>query len=135
MNIQWFCTILQKQDTSRVLVLAKLLPNLFQLAQYWGRPSPNALEVLKIISKGYSCGHVLEYKNQTSYCNQSPPFLLALQVKEILKLVEHLQVPLLVMSAMCIVRNRHLAHFSPLHHTDSFALFYEYKDQSLGKQK
>ena len=46
------------------------------------------------------------------------PFLSAQQVKEIFKLVEHFRASSLILSAHCIISNKHLPHFSLLH-TDS----------------
>ena len=58
------------------------------------------------------------------WIQECSPFSSAQQVKEFFKVVEHLPASLLIMCAQCIIGNRHLPQFSPLH-TDSCVLLYE----------
>ena len=64
---------------------------------------------------------VPKMKSSRSIILQCSPFSSAQQVKEFFKLVEHLWPSLLIMSAYCIIGNRNMPHFSPLH-ARSFAL-------------
>jgi len=61
---------------------------------------------------------------------KTSPFLSAQQAREFFKVIKHLRALLLIFSSQCIMRNKHLPHFSPFY-TNSFALLYEYKDKSL----
>ena len=59
--------------------------------------------------------------NPTPTVHKSSPFSSAQQVKEFIKLAEHLRASMLTISAQCILWNRDCPHFIS-RHTDSFAL-------------